>query len=143
MKIFLILRIIIIILLMIVGSGAIYGGWMLIQDPSGESMTFPVELLEGTPFKNYFIPGVILIVSVGLMSIFVAILTMIGAKKYPVSLIFQGGVLIGWLSIELLLNSAFFHPVYHYPLFAIGIMLIVLGVLFRKKSKIETEPSTV
>jgi len=128
------LRIIIIILLMIVGLGAIYGGWMLIQDPSGQSMAFPVELLEGTPFNNYFIPGIILLLTIGLMSIFVAILAMVRAKNYPLFLIFQGCVLTGWLTIELLLNSDFFHPLYHYPLFTIGIMFIFSGILFRKRS---------
>lgn len=43
--------------------GAIGGGVGLIQDPV-ENIGMPVSLLEGTPFDDYLIPGLILLVVV-------------------------------------------------------------------------------
>lgn len=47
---------------------------MLIRDPSGYSMELPIELLNKTPFDNYLIPGIIiLLIAVGFLSIVIGI----------------------------------------------------------------------
>ena len=65
------LRLFAVILLTFQGLGAIYGGWMLISDPSGQKFQWMVELLEGTPFKNFIIPGIILFIVPGLLPLFI------------------------------------------------------------------------
>jgi len=126
------LRIASIFLLLVIGFAAIYGGWMLIVDPSGQKLQIPLDPLEKTPFNNYMIPGVVLFVVIGIFSLLTVIFTIIKIKYYAWLIILQGCFLIGWLTIELLFNKDFFSPVLHYPLYAIGILLLIIGCRERK-----------
>jgi len=126
------LRILTIILLFFLALNAIGGGLFLIADPSGETIQIPVELLQGTPFNDYLFPGIILVFTNGILSLAFAILTIKQSKNYHWFIILQGCVLIGWLTIELILNTEFFSAILHYPLYAIGIFFIFTGFIFKK-----------
>lgn len=128
------LRITAIVSLLVTGFAATYGGWVLIADPSGQKLQIPLALLEKTPFKDYFFPGVVLFVLIGLCSLLVAYLTIVKNKYHTWLILLQGCFLIGWLTIELMLNIDFFAPILHYPLYAIGILLITIGYIERKHS---------
>lgn len=53
------------------GLGAIGGGLALLADPSGEMMGMPASILERSPFDNFAIPGVLLLVIFGLLPLLV------------------------------------------------------------------------
>ena len=125
------LRIFSLVLLFLLGSSAIGGGWMFIHEPSGFSMELPIELLKQTPFDNYLIPGVILLVAFGFLSITVALLSVRMVTNYELLIIFQGCILLTWLTIELILNTEFYHPLYHIPLYTISLLLIAMGLRIR------------
>jgi hypothetical protein len=59
------------LLLLFQGISATPAGLMLVLDPSGGLLQMPVEMLAGTPFPNYLIPGLILCVVLGLGAFFV------------------------------------------------------------------------
>ena len=58
-------------LLLIQGISATPTGFMLARDPSGGLMQMPLTWLDGTPFPNYLIPGLILCIVLGLGAFFV------------------------------------------------------------------------
>lgn len=126
-------RIIALILLFFLALNAIGGSLFLIADPSGKAIQIPIKLLQGTPFNDYLIPGIILLIAIGFLSLAVAILIILKIKKYPWFIILQGCVLIGWLTVELILNIEFFLPILHYPLYTIGILLIVSGFIIKNR----------
>jgi len=129
------LRIFSLVLLLLVGSLAIGGGWMLVRDPSGFSMELASEFLNKTPFSSYLVPGVILLLAIGFPSIVVAILGVRKYDYYPMLLVFQACILFGWLTIELILNIEFYHPLYHIPLYTIGLVLIIFGFILKNKTR--------
>jgi hypothetical protein len=43
-----------------IGVGALVSGAMLFLAPDGHLLGWTVEMLKGTPFPNYFAPGLIL-----------------------------------------------------------------------------------
>jgi hypothetical protein len=53
-------------LLLLLGISAMYGGYNLMVDPSGGQLQMPSNWIESTPFKNYFIPGLILFTVLGI-----------------------------------------------------------------------------
>ncbi|WP_336780410.1 hypothetical protein [Paenibacillus illinoisensis] len=55
------------------GIGAIVGGGGLIIDSSGSLLQMPNSLLEHSPFGNFLIPGIILLLVLGIMPIVIAI----------------------------------------------------------------------
>jgi hypothetical protein len=125
------LRIFSLVLLFLLGSSAIGGGWMLVSDPSGNSMHLSVELLSQTPFDNYLVPGVILLVTVGFLSIIVCILTIRQTQHYTLLLILQGCILFIWLTTEVILNREFYYTLYHVPFYTISLILIAIGIRLR------------
>ena len=105
---------------------------MLISDPSGFSMQLSTDLLNQTPFDNYMVPGIILLVAVGFMSIMVAILAIRMSTKYPLWIVLMGIILFIWLTAEIILNVEFYYPLYHIPMYTISLLLAVVGAKLRK-----------
>lgn len=42
------------------GISGLVGGYALLADPSGDLIGLPLAWLRGTPFSDYFVPGIIL-----------------------------------------------------------------------------------
>ena len=128
-----------IILLFFLAANAVGGSLYLITDPTGKAIQIPIELLEVTPFNDYLIPGIILFLSIGVLSIVVAIFTIKRTIHYPLFIVIQGWVLFSWLTIELILNSEFFNPILHYSLYVISILLIIFGFIIKSGGKYDIQ----
>lgn len=66
----------VILLTIVVGFqalGGLYGGAALVLDPSGSLLGLPLVVLERTPFADFLVPGLILLVVLGLLPLGVAI----------------------------------------------------------------------
>lgn len=59
-----------IFLIAFLSIGGFYGGIALTFDPSGNFMQMSLSFLEGTPFHNYLIPGLILLLFMGIFPMF-------------------------------------------------------------------------
>ena len=58
---------ILMILLLIQGLGGLAGGLSLTIRPDGSVMHMPVSLLDGSPFPDFLIPGLILLLVLGVL----------------------------------------------------------------------------
>ena len=123
-----------ILLLLILSLGALGGGGFLIADPSGELIGISSDFLESTAFNSFLLPGIILFMILGLIPIFIIIWTIIRGKHYKWFIVAQGAILIGWLSIELMINIEFFLPLLHYPLYSVAVLLMLLGFSIKKEN---------
>ena len=63
---------ILIFLLVFIGVGALISGPMLFLAPDGHPMKLSVDMLQGTPFTNFLIPGLVLFLFVGIFPILVS-----------------------------------------------------------------------
>jgi hypothetical protein len=81
---------------------ACLGAARLLQAPSGEYLDYDPKWLEATPFHDYFWPAIILLVANGLLCILAAVLTHLRVQGHPWFIMFQGFVLVGWLTAELI-----------------------------------------
>lgn len=61
-----------IVLHLLLGIGAVFGGLVLTIDPSGEWIHMPISMLENSPFDSFLIPGIILLVILGVFPLIVA-----------------------------------------------------------------------
>jgi hypothetical protein len=117
-------------LLLVNGVGALYGNYHLIFFPDGSSLGMTTALLEHSPFTDFFIPGIILLVSNGIIS-FVALYALIrNVKTYPLLLASEGAILFGWIVIQIMMlrQVAALHIIY----WLIGLLLIVSGLLLKR-----------
>jgi hypothetical protein len=56
-----------IFLVFFLSAGALFGGYMLLSDPSGSSLKMPITALANSPFSDFVIPGLILFIFMGLI----------------------------------------------------------------------------
>lgn len=54
------------------GVSGIVGGYGLVSDPSGRSLGFPPGWLQGSPFPDYLVPGLVLLTALGVLPLLVA-----------------------------------------------------------------------
>ena len=73
------LRVFSVVLLIFLGIGAVYGGGTLVIDPSGELLGLPLSVLNDSPFGDFMIPGLILLLFLGFLSFVIMFMTI---KKY-------------------------------------------------------------
>lgn len=57
---------VLIILEFLLGIGAIVSGLILMVSPDGTLMHMPLDIMRGSPFANFFIPGLILLLLNGI-----------------------------------------------------------------------------
>lgn len=107
------------------GLGALVGGWSLITDPSGNGIRLSLCTVEGTPFKDFLVPGIILFVCMGLFSM-LALLLLVFRFRNASSLVFAEGVLLtGWIVIQYFLTQTY-HPL-QLIMGTVGLLLICCG----------------
>lgn len=123
MKLF--IKIIISSLLLFNGIGALYGGWNLIQCLDGSSLQMPISYLKHSPFTNYFIPGIILFVTNGLLSITIFILLIADIKNNSWWVILQGTILSGWILIQIVMLQTL--NTLQLTMLTTGILLLIGG----------------
>jgi hypothetical protein len=105
--------------------GALYGGWQLVTDPTGGSMQMPLTYLQHSPFTNYLIPGIILLLANGVGSFVVLGLIMFTNRCYSLAIVAEGFILGGWITIQMLmLRTA--NPLQLFY-FATALLLVVTG----------------
>lgn len=127
-------RIFAVALLYLNGLTAIGGGMVLIIDPKGSILQLSVSLLSGSPFNNYLIPGIILLVFNGFFSLFTLYFTIKKKPFYPQLIIMQGCILFMWLSTQIIMIKYFFAPL-HITYYLITLILILSGTVFLKNNK--------
>jgi hypothetical protein len=125
-------RILSLTLLIFLSVSALFGGYVLIKDPTGGIIHMPLSNLEHSPFTDFLIPGIILFTFNGLFSLAIFVLVLVRYRYSPWLVIFQGGTLFTWIIVQLIMIQGFhyFHAIYG----GIGIVLVVLGLMqLRKK----------
>lgn len=125
-------RITAIVLLIVVALNALAAGYSFITDPSGNGLGMTTSYLKSSaPFKDFFIPGVVLFIVNGVISLLVAGLAIFKQKNYATFILLQGGILVGWIGLQLMMVTSF-HSL-HFIIGLVGLTLIFLGWRINQK----------
>ena len=119
-----------VILLLFLGLGALAGGIALVAAPDGSAMQFSTSLLEGSPFTDYLVPGLILGGLFGLGSLVVALLAV---RREPLAPLLAFGIGIGqmiWITVELAIIREF-SPL-HVIMFSLGLGLAIDALIWSR-----------
>ena len=125
------MRTLLFILLCIIGVTATISGILMISDPTGEILKLPTGLLQGSPFHNYLVPGILLAVVVGgsfLAAVFLNLLRHKNRYNYALA---AGVIITGWILIQVILIETFhwLHMVY------LGMGILIILVAYQLKGK--------
>lgn len=111
-------------LLFLLSISATYGAFNLILSPDGHNLGLSVDWLRNSGFSNYLLPGLILLLLMGLLPVIIAFLSLRKVRNYSFWISLQGAILIVWLCIQLLISNKFFHPLMHSLCFFAGFLLL-------------------
>ena len=90
-------------LLVFNGIGALYGAGKLITDPSGASMGIDVSYLQHSPFPDFLLPGIVLLVCNGLLPFWVAWKGLANSRDFPLWLLTQAILSGGWIVVQVIM----------------------------------------
>ena len=110
------------------GLSGIAGGSALLADPTGALIHLPAAWLEGSPFQDYLIPGVILLVVLGV----VPLIVLYGLWKRrawggPAALL-VGLALVVWIAVEILVIGYHAQPPLQFIYGLVGLAILALAV---------------
>lgn len=97
------LRLFTALLLLFNSCGALYGGWQLITDPTGNKLGMPLSVLQYSPFNSFLMPGIILFLANGIFGFIVLYLMLFRYKNYTLAVVAQGVILLGWITVQMLM----------------------------------------
>jgi len=109
----------------LISIGALFGGMAAMLDPF-EPLGVPHELLDGSPFDSYLIPGLILFTIIGVGNLFSAYTALKRSKHQGyISSVFSWGLMI-WIVVQcIMINTIdYLHVLY----FALGLLGAVLAM---------------
>ena len=132
-------RVVAIVALALLSIGAIMGAVLLIQNPVGSPMQISLSVLKHSPFYSFLIPGILLLVSQGLLPLVVMAIAIFSRRGYGLWIGFQGCVLFGWITIEVIMVREIVWL--HYVYWGLGLLLIACGWVLRKQEKVEPAPT--
>ena len=128
-------------LVFLIGVSALISGPMLFLAPDGHLMQWSVEVLKGSPFSNFVIPGIILFVLIGVYPLFVGygLLTRTAwngpnvinpFKQFHwawIASVVVGIIMLIWIGVETLLLGyiSFLQPV----IMVWGLLILVLPLI--------------
>jgi hypothetical protein len=126
-------RLILGILLAMVAAGALPAGLAMVIDPSGVENGMDVQILSGSPFRSFLIPGMVLFTINGLGSLTGAMLTFFRKDLAGYMGIFFGTALMIWIGFQVcwIGYQSFLQPLF----WGIGIAELILGLIILRKTQ--------
>jgi hypothetical protein len=105
---------------------AVAGGYYGLSGAQG----VPLEWLKGSPFRDYYVPSLILLVVVGGSFSFAAITVLVGSRLARVSALGAGAILLVWIVVQV---SIIGYVSWMQPVTAVGgLFVLLLSSLLRK-----------
>jgi len=127
-----------IFLLAVVSIAALYIGFQMISDPTGNSLRLPFYLLNGSVFSDYAMAGWVILFTVGVFSGVIILGIVRKIRIYSFLIMLQGVIICVLIFIQMLLLGDTF--IIQYVFLILAIALIGLGALQnQRKIAVETE----
>jgi len=123
------IRILLLLILLYVGATSVHGGIGILTG----KIALPLEFLNGTPFKSFQIPGIILLVLVGGLNLISAFLVFKKAKYHLEFASFSAFSILIWTFTEIYMikHTMFLQVIY----FSLGIINLCIILLLQKYEK--------
>ena len=114
---------------LLVGCFAVAGGWFMLAG----TMELQQDWLQHTPFTNWTVPGVALLLLPGAGELLAAAAVLVRWRYARPLAIFSGLGLVAWILVQLLWMQVF-HPLMHPLVGAIGIAIAVLAFMLPREA---------
>jgi hypothetical protein len=120
-----------IVLDIFVGIGALFGGIQFILAPDGHLLGIPLNMLAGTPFHSFLVPGLLLFTFVGLGPIMAVAITARRRAIGPLAALAVGLTLMGWITVEMVIFAGLTSLFWAFYL-VLGTVIAAIGVAWSR-----------
>lgn len=86
---------------LVLGVSALFGGGMLILDPSGARLAIPLSYLDGSPFGDYLVPGLVLFTAFGVGSLVVMYTVLRRLRFAWLAALGLGAAQVVWILVQI------------------------------------------
>jgi uncharacterized membrane protein len=124
----------------VLGVGALGGGFALMAGPHGEILPLPVSALAGSFFSDYFVPGAILFVTLGLGSLGAAAVAWRRRPAAPFLAFAVGGSLLIWMIAEIAIIGYSNHPPLQALYLALGVVMVLVAIAWIRQARSMVSP---
>jgi len=113
-----------------IGIGAFLSGILMMINPDGSAFQMPLSMLKGSPFTDFFLPGLILCIVNGAGNITAGILSFRKHKLAGFAGIFFGSGLVIWIFVQVSMigGGHWLQNLY----FTLGFIELILGFAIRE-----------
>ena len=125
------MKLLLFILVAFIAITSTLSGLLMISNPDGAILNLPLSLLEGTPFTDFLVPGILLTMTVGGVNLYAIFCQM---QRHPnrYNWAMAGGIMItGWITAQILLIQTA-HWLHFLDL---GIGLLIILIAYQLKGK--------
>ena len=117
---------VLILFMLFQGLSGLAGGAGLVLDPTGESLKLPLSWLDDSPFNNYLIPGLILLIVLGLLPIAVCYGLWRKSRGSWFGALLVGAALIIWIAVQILVVGYHSQPPLQLIYGSVGLIVLIL-----------------
>jgi hypothetical protein len=125
------------ILEILLGIGALFGGGQFILAPDGHLIGVPLKMLAGTPFHSFLVPGLLLFTLVGVAPIVAAVITARRQAVGPLAALAVGVTLMGWITVEMVIFAGLTSLLWAFYL-VLGTVIAAVGVAWWRSNSART-----
>jgi hypothetical protein len=112
----------------VLATGALGGGLILMLAPRGEILPLPLSALAGSPFDTYFVPGVILFGVLGFGPLVAARLAWTRNPVAPIAAFVVGAGLLIWVGVEVAIIGYSNEPPLQAIYAILGVAILLVAV---------------
>jgi menaquinone-dependent protoporphyrinogen oxidase len=109
-------------LCLVAGISALLGGAGLVMRPDGSGMGMPLEMLQHSPFHDFLVPGLLLLVVIGGANIWAAYLHAVRSALAVMASFVSGSALVVWIVVEMIMLRSV-HPL-HVAYLVLGVAIV-------------------
>lgn len=120
---------ILIALLFFQGASGLLGGTALVLNPSGKTLQMPLTLLKATPFDTFLIPGIILLLVLGVFPLIVLYGLVVRKAWAWTATVLVSIALITWIGVEIAMIGYHPDPPLQLVYGLVGVILLILTQL--------------
>jgi hypothetical protein len=121
------------VLEILLGIGALFGGGLFILAPDGHLIGIPLKMLAGTPFHSFLVPGLVLFTFVGVAPLLAAAITARRQAIAPLAALAVGVTLMGWITVEMVIFAGLTSLLWDFYL-VLGTVIAAVGVAWWRSS---------
>jgi len=120
---------VLLLLILFQGLSGLIGGVGLVLDPSGKSLQIPISWLDNSPFNDYLIPGIILLIVLGALPIVTLYRLWFKMRWSWLFAQVLGLALIIWIVVEILIIGYQPNPPLQLIYGLVGLLILVFVFL--------------